>query len=414
MRILITNTGPWGTGSGTVADGVMTELKRRGHEVMAFFPDSGFPGNGFEKYYGDEKTYRIVKFPVIHKGVPLYTFPLIIEDPNPRNHKDAWTFKNLTDEELRAYLSYMKEELEKVISDFKPDVIECQHIWALDHLIHQMDHKYICVAHHSDQLGFLYDRRMQHITIQSARKAEYIFAISDYVKEEVLSLYDVDPERVIVTGNGYDQTIFKPDEQVDRQAVMCEMGYPNLENYPIVTFCGKISKTKGIDVLLEANKYIQEKTKAYILIMGSGKLDSFSKSEQEKMHMENVLFLGQRSQRELAMLHNIARLSVLPSRSEGFGIAALEAMGCKKPVVVTRVGGLPSFAVGKIVERENEKELADGILEILNMEEIKYQSICKKAFRIAKEYSWENIVNIRMMYYNTDSDDQQLMSVNCL
>src|SRR5665647_359166 len=113
MRILITNTGPWGTGSGTVADGVMTELKRRGHEVMAFFPDSGFPGNGYEKFYGDEESYHIVKFPIIHNGVALYTFPLIIEDPNPRNYKDAWTFKDLTEEELEAYFSYMKEELEK-------------------------------------------------------------------------------------------------------------------------------------------------------------------------------------------------------------------------------------------------------------------------------------------------------------
>ncbi|MBK5245295.1 MAG: glycosyltransferase family 4 protein [Eubacteriaceae bacterium] len=413
MRILITNTGPWGTGSGTVADGVMTELKRRGHEVMAFFPDSGFPGNGYEKYYGDEESYHIVKFPIVYHGVSLYTFPLIIEDPNPRNYTDAWTFKDLTAAELEAYLSYMKEELEKVIRDFKPDVIECQHIWALDHLILQMDRRYICVAHHSDQLGFLYDQRMQPITIQSAKKAAYIFAISDYVKEEVLSLYDVDPKQVIVTANGYDQTIFAPDEQLNRQTVLTELGYSNLENYPIITFCGKISKTKGIDVLLEANKYIQEKTKAYILIMGSGNLDTLSKSEREKLHMENVLILGQRSQRELAMLHNIAKLSVLPSRSEGFGIAALEAMGCKKPVVVTRVGGLPSFAVGKIVERENAKDLAEGILEILNMETLPYDTICQQALRTANKYSWENIVNIRMKYYSQEAANQQLTAAYC-
>ncbi|MDO9492580.1 glycosyltransferase family 4 protein [Acetobacterium sp.] len=413
MRILITNTGPWGTGSGTVADGVMTELKRRGHEVMAFFPDSGFPGNGYEKYYGDEETYRIVKFPVVYKGVPLYTFPLIIEDPNPRNHKDAWTFKDLSEEELDAYLSYMKEELEKVIADFKPDVIECQHIWALDHLLHQLDHRYICVAHHSDQLGFHYDQRMQQRTIQSAKKAAYIFAVSDYVKEEVLDLYDVEPEQVIVTGNGYDQTIFTPNAQLNRQTVMAEMGYPNLAEYPFITFCGKISKTKGIDVLLEANKLIQQKTKAYLLIMGSGNLDVLSNSEREKLDLENVLFLGQRSQRQLAMLHNIARLSVLPSRSEGFGIAALEAMGCKIPVVVTRVGGLSSFAVGKIVEPDNVNELAAGILEILNMDEELYRVTCQKAYTTAKHYSWENIVNIRMQYYQKNSDRQRIKALEC-
>ncbi|WP_186843785.1 glycosyltransferase family 4 protein [Acetobacterium tundrae] len=254
----------------------------------------------------------------------------------------------------------------------------------------------------------------QSITIQSAKKAEYIFTISDYVKEEVLSLYDVDRKKVIVTGNGYDQTIFRPNKKLNRKTVMTKMGYPNLENYPIVTFCGKISKTKGIDVLLEANKYIQKKNKVYILIMGSGNIDSLGKGNREKLHMENVLILGQRSQHELAMLHNIAKLSVLPSRSEGFGIAALEAMGCKKPVVVTRVGGLPSFAVGKIVESENANELAEGILEILNMEEFAYYTICQKAYHIAIEYSWENIVNIRMKYYNKLVVNQQLTSANCI
>lgn len=399
MKILITNTGPWGTGSGTVADGVMQELKRRGHEVMAFFPDTGFPGTGFEKYYGDKKTYHIVKFPVKYKGVDLYTFPLIIKDPNPRNYENAWTFKDLTERELNAYLEYMKEELEKVIENFKPDVIECQHIWALDHLIYNMNHKYICVAHHSDQLGFLYDKRMQEITKESARRAKYIFAISDYVKKEVLDLYGVKPERVIITGNGYDQTIFKPKRNLDRKNVLQEMGYPDLEDHPIITFCGKISYTKGIDILLKANKYIQKKRKVYLFLMGSGRLDDFSEADKESFHMENVIFLGHRNQNELALLHNISVLSVLPSHSEGFGIAALEAMGCKKPVVVTNVGGLPSFAVGKIVKKGNVKDLANGILGILEMNNNEYEKLSNEALIRAKEYSWKNIVDIRMNYY---------------
>ena len=91
MRVLITNTGPWGTGSGTVADGVMKELRRRGHKVMAFFPDTGFPGTDYQKYYGDKDTYRIVKYTVTYNGIYLYTFPLIIPDPNPRNYEYAWT-----------------------------------------------------------------------------------------------------------------------------------------------------------------------------------------------------------------------------------------------------------------------------------------------------------------------------------
>jgi glycosyltransferase involved in cell wall biosynthesis len=399
MKVLITNTGPWGTGSGTVADGVMKELRRRGHEVMAFFPDTGFPGAEYQRYYGDKESYRIVRFPVTHNGIHLYTFPLIIPDPNPRNYDDAWTYRDLSQLELSACMDYMNRELENVIEDFKPDVIECQHIWAIDHLVKNMGYHYACVAHHSDQMGFLFDERMQKIAIQSAIKADYIFAISRYVKDEVLRYYAVQPERVIVTENGYDQSVFKPVENPERQKVLSEMGYRDLKDYPTITFCGKISRTKGIDTLLEANKLIQEKMKVYILIAGSGSLDNFDQQERDRFHMENVICLGQQRQEDLARLHSISVLSVLPSRSEGFGIAAMEAMGCGIPVVVTDVGGLPSFARGKIVSKENPKDLACAILELLCMDGKEYRKLCQEAYLTAKQYTWENIVDIRMKYY---------------
>lgn len=399
MKVLITNTGPWGTGSGTVADGVMKELQRRGHEVMAFFPDSGFPGPDNQKYYGDTDTYHIVPFPITYEGTHLYTFPLIIPDPNPRNYKDAWTFKDLTDEQLDAYFQYMTSELQRVIEEFDPDVIECQHIWALDHIIKELGIPYICVAHHSDQLGFLYDKRMQELTRQSAHHAEYIFAISSYVKDEVLSLYGVAPEKVTITENGYDQSIFKPIEGLDRQQTLLNLGLGKLEDYPIITFCGKISHTKGIDILLRANRLIQAKKKAYLFIAGSGNLEYFTEEERKDFYLENVIFLGHRNQRDLALLHNIAYCSVLPSRSEGFGIAALEAMGCGKPIVVTDVGGLPSFAIGKIIEPEDERSLANALLDLICLDEKQYLTLCHSSYERAQHYSWKRIVDIRMQYY---------------
>ncbi len=378
----------------------MQELKRRGHQVKAFFPDSGFPGADYHKYYGDKDTYHIVKFPVTYEGVDLYTFPLIIRDPNPRNYEQAWTFKDLTERELEAYFKYIRQELEQVIAEFAPDVIECQHVWAIDHLLKDMGYHYICVAHHSDQLGFLFDERMSRRALQSAESASYIFAVSDFVKDEVLELYQVPPEKVIVTGNGYNQSIFELMSGLDRERVLADLGCGKLEEHPLITFCGKISATKGIDILLEANKIIQEKKKAYILLMGSGNLDALQKKSGGRFHMENVIYLGQRSQMDLAKLHNIAALSVLPSRTEGFGIAALEAMGCGKPVVYTNAGGLASFAVGRMVEKENPHELAQSILQILSLEEIDYRELCRHAYSAAQKHSWESIVDIRMKYYS--------------
>lgn len=360
MKVLITNTGPWGTGSGTVADGVMIELINKGHTVKAFFPDSGLPGADIEKYYGNKDLYYIVKFPHTYNGVELYTFPLIIKDPNPRNYSNAWTFKDMTEKELNAYISYLKDELKKVIDDFKPDIVECQHIWVMDHILNELGYPYICVAHHSDQLGFLYDERMSKIAIKSAQNAEAIFAISEYVKEEVLDFYKVDPSKVHVVTNGYDQKTFKNFE-IARDDTLKKFNISSEGNLPVVTFCGKVSATKGIDILLQANHIIQKNTKVILAILGSGDLDTFDAETKNTFCMENVYMLGQRSSEELAQIHNISKLSVLPSRSEGFGIAALEAMGCGLPMVATNVGGLSSFIVGKLVDKEDPEQL--GTLE---------------------------------------------------
>ncbi|MDF2633197.1 MAG: putative Starch synthase [Pelosinus sp.] len=398
MKVLITNTGPWGTGSGTVADAVMQELIKRGHEVVAFFPDLGLPGAEYDKYYGNKERYRIVPFPVEYEGVKLYTFPLIISDPNPRNYKHAWTFRDLTEVQLQAYLGYIKQELMKVLEEFQPDVIECQHIWAIDHILHELGYSYVAVAHHSDQLGFLYDTRMREYAIRSANNAKYIFAISDYVKQEVIDLYGVSSEKVISTSNGYKQSVFM-ELEINREEEMARFGLSKFKDLPLITFCGKVSKTKGIDVLLRANSLIQQRQKAVILVLGGGELDEICNEISDEYSMENVVYLGHRSQEDLAILHNLAKMSVLPSRTEGFGIAALESMACGIPIVATNVGGLAEFAVGGLVEPENHVLLAEAIIRILEMGDDQYQELCHKSLDKAHQYSWSSIVDTRLKYY---------------
>lgn len=398
MRVLITNTGPWGTGSGTVADAVMQELLSRGHEVKAFFPDVGFPGAGYEKYYGNKERYHIVPFPAMFAGEELYTFPLMITDPNPRNYQDAWTFKRMSEKQLQAYFGYMRQELEQVLRDFRPDVVECQHIWALDHIVYHLGYSFACVAHHSDQMGFRYDERMRPYALRSAEAAKYIFAISPAVRQDVLELYGVAEDKVVVIKNGYNREIFKPFP-VDRTAALARFGLERYADLPLITFCGKVSKTKGIDVLLQANRLIQARHKAVLLILGGGDLEEMCRDIQGSCSMENVVYLGHHPQEDLAVLHNLAKLSVLPSRSEGFGIAALEAMACGIPLVATRVGGLADFAVGGLVPPEDPAALAAAINAILEMREEPYRKVCAAAQEKANEYSWSSIVDKRLMYY---------------
>jgi glycosyltransferase involved in cell wall biosynthesis len=398
MKVLITNTGPWGTGSATVADAVMRNLAEMGHQSMAIFPDAGFPSPEKHKYYERKDLYRVWSFPLTWKGVTLYTFPLIITDPHPRNYEDAWTFKDLTEDELRAYLGAFREEFCRLYEEFQPDVIECQHIWAMDHVIMELGLDFACVAHHSDQMGFRRDERMQPYAVESAGKARYIFAISDMVKEEVMELYGVPPEKVPVFVNGYDHSVFYP---LGHGAGRKHPELPLGECIPIITFAGKLSRTKGIDVLLEANTILQKRAgKVLLFVFGSGRLEKTLDPKRKNAYcLDNVIFMGHQTAEVLASFHRIADVSVLPSRSEGFGIAALEAMGCGTPVVATNTGGLPSFVVGDLVEPENPAALAEAILNILSMSCAEKEALRERAYHRAVRYSWKKNVEGRLRYY---------------
>ena len=400
MRILLTNTGPWGTGSAVVAEAVLQELRRLGHQAALLFPDTQFETPEKKGYYSKPHLYRIWRFPIERDGLRLHTFPLMITDPHPRNFPRAWTFRNLSEELLAFYYKEARRELEQAVAWFRPDLVECQHVWSMGHLVGELGLPYVVVAHHSDQMGYRYDLRMRLHANQAARGARWIFAISEFVRREVLTLYPgVDSDKVVVLENGYDHRIFHP-MRVNRARVLRALGVEDDPRLPLITFSGKVSRTKGVDILLRANRLVQGERKALLLVAGTGKLeDDFSAEERAPFHLENVHLLGHQPQPVLARLHNLAALTVMPSRSEGFGIAALEAMGCGTPVVATRSGGPETFIVGETVSVGNVEELATALLKLLSLPPRQARALRRAAHEKARHYSWREITWRRLRYY---------------
>ena len=400
MRVLLTNTGPWGTGSAMVAEGVLEELRQRGHQAILFFPDAQLDSPEKRQYYSQPDRYHIWRFPVEREGRVLRTFPLMIPDPNPRSGPEAWTFRDLSDELLEFYFQEAQRELQQVIAGFCPDVVECQHIWTMPYLISELGLPYVVTAHHSDQMGYEYDRRMQPYANLAAAGARWIFAVSEFSQREVRDLYpDIQPEKVVVLENGYNQRVFRR-RRVSRAHTLRALGIEDVPRIPIITFSGKISYTKGVDILLKANRLVQGKQKALLLIAGTGELErEFSAEERGEFHLENVWFLGHQPQSVVAQLHNLATVSVLPSRSEGFGLAALEAMGCGTPVVSTRCGGPETYVVGATVPVGTVEELATALLQLLSLEAGAARELSQAAFERAQRYSWERLIERRLHYY---------------
>ncbi len=395
-------TGSWGTGSGTVIEALSAGLVARGYQVAVLHPENaGAPADTEERAAG--ARHEVWSFPLRDAGVELPCFPLMIPDPNPRAPEGAWTYADLSDGQRDLFVRSFQHRLLQVVRDFRPDVIECQHVWLMPWAVHQLGLPYIAASHHSDQMAFAQDQSTRPFAIEAARGAWRIFALMEGNRQEVIHQTGVPPERVVVMGNGYDRDVFRPVE-VDRRALLAEHALDIPDHVPIVTFAGKLSRTKGVDVLLETNGMLRDRMSIppAFVFFGSGRLETTfdpSRDAARTYVRDGCHFLGHRSYEVVRDFHNVARCSVMPSRTEGFGLAALEAMGCGLPVVVTRLGGPDTYAVGPVVEPEDAAGLADAIQELVEMPASAREVLRAEALRVARTFSWDEIVDKRLALY---------------
>lgn len=408
MRVLLAMTGPPGTGSGTVAEAVLDELTRQGHEAFLFYPAVVTDGRGGAGNGAGDPRHRVWPFPLRRGGLEIPSFPKMIPDPHPGEVGESLTCADLTPEELDLYLTSARDALGRVVDELAPDAVECHHLWSVSWAAAELGLDYVAVPHHSDQMGYRFDERMRPYAERAATAARHILPLSDFVRREVLELYPVAEEAVRTLPPGYDQDTFRP-LPVSRAEVFAAAGIEAAsihsdpqagDDLPIVGFSGKISHTKGVDVLLRANRRLQAERPCHLVVAGTGTLEAaFPDVDPTDFHLENVSFPGHVSHPRLARLHSASAVHVIPSREEGFGIAALEAMGCGAPLVASRVGGLPEFAVGELVPPEDGDALVDAVLSILNLGPEETRELRHRAREAALGYSWRRIVEERLEIY---------------
>jgi len=136
------------------------------------------------------------------------------------------------------------------------------------------------------------------------------------------------------------------------------------------------------------------KEKVMTLIAGNGVLYEELIKLKDFLKLKNTFFLGYISEEQLIDLYNIADVSTVPSRSEPFGLVAIEALACGTPVVGTNQGGLPDFInedIGALVDVEDDIALAEAIINELVRPDKEIRR--KRAHEYAvNNFSWENTI----------------------
>ena len=158
-------------------------------------------------------------------------------------------------------------------------------------------------------------------------------------------------------------------------------------------YVGRLSYEKGIDVLFAAFDQIQQRqvnNDFFLVIVGEGNEKKLLELRYEKKKWwENVLFVGKQSWEDTMRYFAVMDAVIVPSRFEGFGLSAIEAMAASKPVIAAGTGGLNDIinhnVNGILFEKENVRELVNAMLLIANNSVIR-DSVSTNAKRRACDF----------------------------
>jgi glycogen(starch) synthase len=196
-----------------------------------------------------------------------------------------------------------------------------------------------------------------------------------------------------VVKNGVHTGLYQPAED-----------WPAEENY--ILFVGRLVEQKGVEYLLRAFYFVREKFPGIRLkIVGEGGYKEMLTMLARNLTIDSeVDFVGWRNGPALAKLYQKAMVVVVPSIYEPFGMIALEAMACKRPVVVSREGGLQEIIThgdnGFHAEPKDDLDLAQWIMSLLADGNLRAQ-MGEKGYELigAKGYTWPTIARQYMKLY---------------
>lgn len=222
----------------------------------------------------------------------------------------------------------------------------------------------------------------------AAHRCCKIIAVSGAVSGS-LQQNGIGKEKIIVIPNGVELTPF--DAPFDAAAFRAGLEITP-QNVPLIVAVGRLAPEKGFDVLLRALPLVQEKiSSARLILVGNGP----EREDLTALAAENPAIIFAGFQTEVVSFLRSADVVAIPSRQEGQGIVALEAMAARKPIVASRVGGLEEMIVenetGLLVPPDNSAELAAALVSLLHDSERRTKMGAAGRRRVEQNYTASNM-----------------------
>ncbi|MDP3920511.1 MAG: glycosyltransferase [Candidatus Omnitrophota bacterium] len=237
------------------------------------------------------------------------------------------------------------------------------------------------------------------IDLGTSRWADALIAVSEEVRDGIVRLQGLDASRIHIIPNGID---YPTADNSERSKIRRSLNVP--EDALVIGTLGRLDESvKGHGTLLEAAKSLAVKhDRFHCVFVGDGPSRSHLEKQAAGLGLANrVTFAGMRQ--DVAPWLSAMDVFVQPSHQEGLPLAVLEAMAAGRPIVATRVGGIPEVIkdrhTGLLVEPKDSNALATAVTEIVEDHALAGRLARGAQAHFRKHYDMRHLINKIQSFY---------------
>ena len=222
------------------------------------------------------------------------------------------------------------------------------------------------------------------------RTSRHIITISEFVKNDLVDLYHVSPDKITVTLESADPLA---DESQPVEA---------LQGKKFIMYVGRPTPHKNLRRLIDAFVVLQQKHPGLVLALAGKKDGNYARHEAYVVvnNIKNVHFTGFISDAQLRWMYEHTAVYCFPSLSEGFGLPGLEAMHHGAPVASSNATSLPEVNgdAAHYFDPYDVDDIARAIDELISDESLR-QKLIAAGYENLKRFSWEKMARQTLEVY---------------
>jgi glycosyltransferase involved in cell wall biosynthesis len=240
----------------------------------------------------------------------------------------------------------------------------------------------------------------------SAKRADALIAISESTRQDAIQILGIPPKKITTTQLGVDSSFQPIKDNESRRNVAEKYDLPE----KFILYVGLVEPRKNLPLLINAYQRLAARGTDYqLVIVGrfGWMYEDVTRQIKQLNLGDKVHLTGYVPQEDLPLVYNLASLFVYPTRYEGFGLPALEAMACGTPVITTNVSSLPEIVAeaGLLIPPDDVQALYEAMESVLDDRKLGHDLSRKGTVRSAK-FTWQRTAQQTLQIY------RQVLHVN--